>query len=63
MWHVGLRIRAARPRARARQRFSTGPSSTKAAETMRSSPSRLWFASALATAERSTFSISRAAAR
>src|SRR5262249_35580681 len=27
MWHVRLRIRATRPRARARQRFSVGPSS------------------------------------
>ena len=63
MWHVGFWIRTARPRARARQRFITGPSSTKAAETIRSSPSRLWLASAFATAERSTFSISRAAAR
>jgi hypothetical protein len=63
MWQVGLWIRAARPRARARQRFMTGPSSTYAADTIRSSPARLWFASALATAELSTFSISRAAAR
>src|SRR5439155_13263503 len=60
---VRFRMRAARPRARARQRLSTGPSSTKAAFTTRSSPIRLWFASAFATAERSSFSTSRAAAR
>jgi hypothetical protein len=28
MWHVRLRILATRPRARARQRFMTGPPST-----------------------------------
>jgi len=28
MWQVGFLIRATRPRARARQRFITGPSST-----------------------------------
>ena len=33
MWQVRLWIRATRPRARARQRFSVGPSSTYAAET------------------------------
>ena len=63
MWQVRFLIRATRPRARARQRFSVGPSSTTAAWTTRSSPTRPWFASAFATAEASTFSISRAAAR
>src|SRR6059058_3447547 len=58
-------MRATRPRARARQRLIVGPSSIYAAETTRSSPDqfRFGFDSAFATAERSTFSISRAAAR
>jgi hypothetical protein len=58
-----LRICAARPRARGRQRLIVGPSSTYTVFTTRSSPIRLWFASALATAERRSLSISRAAAR
>src|ERR671923_62078 len=56
-------MRAARPRARGRQRLNIGPSSTYAAETTRSSPRRSWFASALATADLNSFSTSRAAAR
>ena len=40
MWHVRFRIRLTRPRARARQRFIVGPSSTTAAWTTRSSPDR-----------------------
>src|SRR5215212_8404343 len=65
MWHVRLWMRATRPRARARQRLIVGPSSMYAAETTRSSPLQFRFGcvSAFATAERRTFSISRAAAR
>ena len=43
--------------------FSVGPSSAYAASTTSSSPSSPWFASAFATAERSTFSMSVAGAR
>ena len=63
MWHVRLRIRATRPRARARQRLSVGPAPMYAAETTISSPARPWFISAFATAEFRTFSRSRAASR
>src|SRR5439155_26221437 len=63
VWHVRFLVRATRPRPRARQRFKVGPSSTTAARTKSASPSSPWFASAFATAEASTFSTSRAAAR
>jgi hypothetical protein len=63
MWQVRLRMRATRPRARGRQRFIVGPSSAYAAATKSSSPTRPWLASAFATAERSTFSMSFATAR
>src|SRR4029079_2859531 len=63
MWQVRFLIRFTRPRARARQRLSVGPSSAYASSTTSSSPSRPCADSALATAEASTRSISRAAAR
>ena len=66
MWHVRLRIRATRPRARARQRFIVGPSSAYAAATIISSGFRSDSSgrdTTFATAELSTFSISRAIAR
>jgi hypothetical protein len=63
MWQVRFLIRATRPRARARQRFSVGPSSMTAVATTSVSPWRPWLASAFATADASTRSISRAAAR
>ena len=65
MWHVRLKILPARPRARACQRFSVGPSSAYAVTTTRSSPfqCRSGRDSAFATAERSTFSTSFATAR
>ena len=63
MWHVRFLMLDTRPRARGRQRLIVGPSSTYAAVMTRSSPESPWFASAFATAERSTFSTSRATAR
>ena len=55
MWLVRLRIRNARPCARGWNRFSVGPSSTKARETISVSGSRLKLFSALAIAEARTF--------
>src|SRR5215211_3564388 len=62
-WLVFLSIRVARPRARARQRFRVGPSSTRMSAIRRSSATRSWFASALAAAESISFARSRAAPR
>ena len=65
MWHERFMIGPTRPRARARWRFSVGPSSTYAVTMYRSSPfqCRSGRDSAFATAERSTFSTSSATAR
>jgi len=65
MWHIRLWMLDARPRARARKRFSVGPSSTYAVTMTRSSPfqCRSGRDSAFATADRSTFSTSSATAR
>src|SRR5205823_7317369 len=57
-------MKKARPIARGCTRFSEGPPSAMACTTRRSSRLRTWWlCSAFATAERSTFSIRRAAAR
>src|SRR5687768_8467817 len=57
-------MKKARPIARGCTRFMEGPPSATACTTRRSSRLRIWkLCSALATAERSTFSMSRAAAR
>ncbi len=42
MWHVRLRIRVARPRARGAKRRSVGPSSAKQASTNSSSASAMY---------------------
>ena len=63
MWQVFFSIRVARPRARARQRFSVGPSSTRISAIRRSSATRSWLFSALAAAESISLAMSRAAPR
>ena len=64
MWQVRLRMRATRPRARGapalQRRALVGVRGCRRRARRRSRP---WFASAFATAERSTFSMSRATAR
>src|SRR5262245_45955662 len=60
-WLVLRSIRVARPRARARQRFSVGPSSTRMSAIRRSSATRSWFASAFAAADSINRDRSRAA--
>src|SRR5439155_21738358 len=54
MWLVRLLIREARPWARGRQRFSVGPSSTRALDTTRLLRSRFSVVSAFATADSRT---------
>src|SRR6266542_1911820 len=56
-------MRYARPRARGRNRFRVGPSSTYASATKRVSAGSCWLCSALAIAESSTFLTGTAAAR
>ncbi len=60
-WLVLRSIRVARPRARARQRFSVGPSSTRMSAIRRSSATSSWFASAFAAADSINRDRSRAA--
>ena len=62
MWLVRLRMRYARPCARGRNRFSVGPSSTKARETTSVSGSSEKLFSALAIALASTFATGSLAA-
>src|SRR5205809_5213465 len=63
-WLDRCRMEKGRPIARGCTRFIEGPPSATASTTRRSSRLRSWWlCSALATAERSTFSTSRAAAR
>src|SRR6185295_5865250 len=62
-WLVRCLMKYARPMARGETRLAEGPPSAVAFTTRSSSRSRTWWlCSALAMAERSTFSISRAAA-
>ena len=63
MWHVRLRMRVARPRARGRKRRSVGPSSAKQARTNSSSASCSSLCTALATALASTLRMSWATSR
>ena len=63
MWQVLFSMRVARPRARARQRFSVGPSSTWISVIRMSSATRSWLFSAFAAAESISFAMSRAAPR
>ena len=63
MWHVRLRTRVARPRARGRNRFSVGPSSAKQATTFSSSGSWASLFWALATADASTLRTTMATSR
>src|SRR5437879_2062359 len=63
-WLVRCLMKKARPIARGCTRFIEGPPSAMACTTRRSSRFRTWWlCSAFATAERSTFSMRRAAAR
>ena len=63
MWHVRLRMRVARPRARGRKRRSVGPSSAKQASTNSSSASCSSLCTALATALARTLRMSLATSR
>src|SRR4051794_19561981 len=62
-WLVRLRMRVARPMARGRKRLIVGPGSANTAWILRSSPTRSWLFSALATADSSSLLQASAADR